>query len=84
MANAKIAHLQGKIAHGMARFKAGKNFLGSIIVWSGQSGDAKAQNAHPNAVNQPRKDPTISARTGSAPTQLGAAKMKAQSASLGA
>lgn len=85
-AKAEIAHQQGKIARGMAQIKAGEKFMGAMNVESGQSGVAKAQKALANAANAPRSGPTIGARsgTGSAPTQLGAAKMKVQTASLGA
>ena len=89
-AKAEITNQQGKIQRGQAQIAKGgptNSFMGQMNVESGQSGVAKGQAALAAAKNaKPTSGVTIGARTGkgSAPTQLGAAKMKVQSVSLGA
>jgi hypothetical protein len=88
-AKGQIAHQEGKIDRGLAQYKKGgadNQLMGAMNVSSGQSGVAKGQAALAAAHNmKPGGGPvTMGARTGkgSAPTQLGKAKI--QSVSLGA
>ncbi len=87
-AKAEIANQEGKIARGLAQVKKGgpdNSFMGAMNVQSGTDGVAKAQKALAAAKVAKPTGPTIGARTGtgSAPTQLGAAKLNPQSAKLG-
>lgn len=87
-AKAEIANQQGKIDRGLAQAKKGgadNTFMGAMNVQSGMDGVAKAQKALAAAKVAKPTGPTIGARTGtgSAPTQLGAAKLKTQTAKLG-
>jgi hypothetical protein len=84
-AKAQIAHQEGKIDRGLAQIKKGEHFIGGMNVESGKMGVAKGKEALAAAKLAKPTGPTIGARTGkgSAPTQLGSAKMTMQTAKLG-